>query len=264
MYPKGHYSNKGNPYLQINCFMDMDSMEITKTKAIKKYEENNYLLGRIFEIEEKNNNQKSPKNAAQATNNQYSNIKEKSTGTNNSKNKKNNLYNNNNKLNEGLDVTEFFEEKMEEGDYDTEEKIDSAIREFSKIYEDNKWEDRTLLKKLNEIYSNYKKEEEYLEKERTEFEKSSKKYENLISSFKNLKSNIEIKDIVDLVKQCENEGFLLEKTKKDFDKFVNEYNNNPNNLDIDDTKMIIEDVKISEDEKELPFDHQAKIITFPI
>ena len=264
MYPKSHYSNKGNPYLQINCFMDMDSMEITKTKAIKKYEENNYLLGRIFEIEEKNNNQKSPKNAAQATNNQYSNIKEKSTGIYNNKNKKNNLYNNNNKLNEGLDVTEFFEEKMEEGDYDTEEKIDSAIREFSKIYEENKWEDKTLLNKLNEIYSNYKKEEDYLEKERIEFEIASKKYENLISSFKNLKSNIEIKDIVDLVKQCENEGFLLEKTKKDFDKFVNEYNNNPNNLDIDDTKMIIEDVKISEDEKELPFDHQAKIITFPI
>ena len=51
MYQKPNYSNKGDPYLQINCFMDMDSMEITKTKAIKKYEENSYLLGRIFELE---------------------------------------------------------------------------------------------------------------------------------------------------------------------------------------------------------------------
>jgi hypothetical protein len=155
---------------------------------------------------------------------------------------------------------------MEDVDYDIEEKIDSAIREFSKIYEDNKWEDRTLLNKLNEIYSNYKKEEEYLEKERTEFEKQSKKYESLISSFKNLKSNIELKDIVDLVKQCENEGFLLEKTKKDFDKFVEEYNNNKDKAvdKNEDYNMTFENVPISPNEEELPFNHEEKIITFPI
>ena len=109
------YANKGDPYLQINCFMDMDSMEITKTKAIKKYEENSYLLGRIFEIinnEEKNDN---------------TNPEEKKP--------KNKIENDNNKINEGLDIASFFEEKIDEGDYDTEEKIDSAIREFSKIYE---------------------------------------------------------------------------------------------------------------------------------
>ena len=50
MYQKSTYA-KQDPYLQINCYMDMDSMEITKTKAIKKYEENSYLLGRIFELE---------------------------------------------------------------------------------------------------------------------------------------------------------------------------------------------------------------------
>ena len=64
MNQKSGYSNKGDPYLQINCFMDMDSMEITKTKAIKKYEENSYLLGRIFEIindEEKNNDKSQEK-----------------------------------------------------------------------------------------------------------------------------------------------------------------------------------------------------------
>ena len=51
MNQKSGYSSKGDPYLQINCFMDMDSMEITKTKVIKKYEENSFLLGRIFELE---------------------------------------------------------------------------------------------------------------------------------------------------------------------------------------------------------------------
>ena len=154
---------------------------------------------------------------------------------------------------------------MEEGDYDTEEKIDSAIREFSKIYEDNKWEDKTLLNKLNEIYSNYKKEEEYLEKERTDFEKYAKKFENLISSFKNLKSNIELKDVVDLVKQCENEGFLLEKTKKDFERFVEEYNNDKSNNDKDENlNMIVEDVPVTKNEYELPFNHEEKIITFPL
>ena len=169
MNQKSGYSNKGDPYLQINCFMDMDSMEITKTKAIKKYEENSYLLGRIFEIinDEEKNNDKSQE-----------------------KEHKKKLENDNNKINEGLDIASFFEEKMDEGDYDTEEKIDSAIRDFSRIYEENKWEDKTLLNKLNEVYNNYKKEEDYLEKERADFEKSSKKYEELISSFKNLKSNI--------------------------------------------------------------------------
>ena len=257
MYQKS-YNNKGDPYLQINCSMDMDSMEITKTKAIKKYEENSYLLGRIFEIEEKQNISKNQSKSEQISNNKSKKEEKKSNQS-----KKSDMFNNKN--NDGLDIIEFFEEKMEDADYDTEEKIDSAIREFSKIYEENKWEDKTLLNKLNEIYSNYKKEEDYLEKERTEFEKSAKKYENLISSFKNLKSNIELKDVVDLVKQCENEGYLLENTKREFDKFVEEYNKNKNNSDKNENwNMVIEDVPISQNEKELPFNHEDKIITFPL
>ena len=241
MNQRSGYPNKGDPYLQINCFMDMDSMEITKTKAIKKYEENSYLLGRIFEIinKEENNNNLNPEE--------------------NKPKKK--IENDNNKIYEGLDIASFFEEKIDEGDYDTEEKIDSAIREFSKIYEKNKWEDKTLLNKLNEVYNNYKREEDYLEKERADFEKSSKKYEELISSFKNLKSNIELNDVINLVKQCEKEGFLQEKTKKEFEKFVEEFNKNKNNANISDTNdMIVENVEISSGEDELPFNHEDKII----
>ena len=229
MNQRSGYPNKGDPYLQINCFMDMDSMEITKTKAIKKYEENSYLLGRIFEIinKEENNNNLNPEE--------------------NKPKKK--IENDNNKIYEGLDIASFFEEKIDEGDQDTEEKIDSAIREFSKIYEKNKWEDKTLLNKLNEVYNNYKREEDYLEKERADFEKSSKKYEELISSFKNLKSNIELNDVINLVKQCEKEGFLQEKTKKEFEKFVEEFNKNKNNANISDTNdMIVENVEISSGE----------------
>ena len=257
MYPK-QYPNKGDPYLEIKCSMDMDSMEITKTKAIKKYEENCYLLGRIFEIEEQKNTKAPPENESVS-----SDVKNKKEDKkyNNQINKKNDLYSN--KSNDELDITEFFEEKMEDGDYDTEEKIESAIREFSKIYEDNKWEDKTLLNKLNEIYSNYKKEEDYLEKEKADFEKATKKYENLINSFKNLKSNIELKDIVDLVKLCENEGFLQEKTKKEFEKFVEDYNNS-NKTDFELNEMVVEDVPISPNGEELPFTHEDKIITFPL
>ena len=257
MYQKPH-NNKGDVYLQINCSMDMDSMEITKTKAIKKYEENSYLLGRIFEIEENENKSKIQQQNEPKINDNNKTVEKKI----NSNNKKNDLYSN--KSTDGLDITEFFEEKMEDADYDTEEKIDSAIREFSKIYEDNKWEDKTLLNKLNEIYSNYKKEEDYIEKERTEFEKSSKKYENLISSFKNLKSNIELKDVVDLVKQCENEGFLLDKTKRDFERFVDEYTNDKIDLDKNENfGMVVENVEISKNGEELPFNHE-KILTFQL
>ena len=103
----------------------MDSMEITKTKAIKKYEENSYLLGRIFELEK--------------------NIEQKNSNVKEIPNKNKSDFNN--KIYEGLDISSFFEEK-DENDYDTEEKIDSALREFSKIYEENKWTDKTLLNKL--------------------------------------------------------------------------------------------------------------------
>ena len=153
---------------------------------------------------------------------------------------------------------------MDEGDYDTEEKIDSAIREFSKIYEENKWEDKTLLNKLNEVYNNYKKEEDYLEKERADFEKSMKKYEELISSFKNLKSNIELKDVIELVKQCEKEGFLQDKTKKEFDKFVEDYNKNKIKDEVYDNDMIVENITISSNEEELPFSQDEKIISYPL
>ena len=239
MYQK----SKQDPYLQINCYMDMDSMEITKTKAIKKYEENSYLLGRIFELE----NELEKK---------HSNSKEIDA--------KKKTDNNNNKIFDGLDIASFFEEKMDEGDYDTEEKIDSAIREFSKIYEENKWEDKTLLNKLNEVYNNYKKEEDYLEKERADFEKSMKKYEELISSFKNLKSNIELKDVIELVKQCEKEGFLQDKTKKEFDKFVEDYNKNKIKDEVYDNDMIVENITISSNEEELPFSQDEKIISYPL
>ena len=223
--------------------MDMDSMEITKTKAIKKYEENSYLLGRIFELE----NELEKKNS----NSKEIDAKKKTD-------------NNNNKIFDGLDIASFFEEKMDEGDYDTEEKIDSAIREFSKIYEENKWEDKTLLNKLNEVYNNYKKEEDYLEKERADFEKSMKKYEELISSFKNLKSNIELKDVIELVKQCEKEGFLQDKTKKEFDKFVEDYNKNKIKDEVYDNDMIVENITISSNEEELPFSQDEKIISYPL
>lgn len=238
MYQK----SKQDPYLQINCYMDMDSMEITKTKAIKKYEENSYLLGRIFEIE--------------------SDLEQKNNNSKEIINKKNSE--NKNKIFEGLDISSFFEEKMDEGDYDTEEKIDSAIREFSKIYEENKWTDKTLLNKLNEVYSNYKKEEDYLEKERADFEKSMKKYEELISSFKNLKSNIELKDVIELVKQCEKEGFLQDKTKKDFEKFVDDYKNNKIKEEEYNNDMIVENITISSNEEELPFTPEEKIISYPL
>ena len=239
MYQKSTYA-KQDPYLQINCYMDMDSMEITKTKAIKKYEENSYLLGRIFELESDLEKQNSNPKEIESKQKQE----------------------NKNKICEGLDIASFFEEKMDEGDYDTEEKIDSAIREFSKIYEENKWEDKTLLNKLNEVYNNYKKEEDYLEKERADFEKSMKKYEELISSFKNLKSNIELKDVIELVKQCEKEGFLQDKTKKEFDKFVEDYKNNKIKEDEYNNEMIVENITLSSNEEELPFTQDEKIISY--
>ena len=76
-----------------------------------------------------------------------------------------------------------------------------------------------------------------------------------------MKSNIELNDVINLVKQCEKEGFLQEKTKKEFEKFVEEFNKNKNNANNNDNNdMIVENVEISSGEDELPFNHEDKII----
>ena len=43
-----------DPQLFINCTLDMDYLEVTKSEAIRKYEENVYLLGTIFSNRENN------------------------------------------------------------------------------------------------------------------------------------------------------------------------------------------------------------------
>ena len=260
MYQKPYHSNLGNPYLQINCSMDMDSMEITKTKAIKKYEENNYLLGRIFELRENTPIKKTENNKIPTSENKTSN-----------------------KNIDDLDTAELFDDKIDDGYYDSEEKIDLALREFSKKFDDNKWEDKTILNKLNEVNTIYKKEEDFQDKEKLEIEKLSKKFENILNSLKNMKTGELIKDdVINLVKQCKEEGFIDENTLNNFNQFMENYNKNENDktnngVEIDlikdkneknkygiENKMIIEDVEISPDEKEIPFNHSEKIITFPL
>lgn len=256
MYQKPYNSSIGNPYLQINCAMDMDSMEITKTKAIKKYEENSYLLGRIFELREEVPESKNTENNIISTT--VNKIKKKE--------------------NDDIDTTELFEERIDDGYYDIEEKVDSALREFSKKFENNKWEDKKILDKLIEMSNIYKKEEDFQEKEKLEFEKSSKKFENILNLFKNMKTGeIKKNEVIDLVKQCKEEGFIDEKTLNNFNEFIEKYNKIENDEEINDfdieindknkdsgNKMEIEDVIISPDEKEIPFTHKDKIITIPL
>ena len=79
-----------------------------------------------------------------------------------------------------------------------------------------------------------------------------------------MKTNIELKDVIGLVNQCEKEGFLQDKTKKEFEKFVQDYNKNKINIEQNDD-MIVENITISSNEEELlPFNHEAKIITYPL
>ena len=260
MYQKPYHSNIGNPYLQINCSMDMDSMEITKTKAIKKYEENSYLLGRIFELRD--------------------NIPAQKTGNNKISTPENKTLKKNI---DDLDIIELFDDKIDDGYYDSEEKIDLTLREFTKMFDDNKWEDKTILNKLIDVNTIYKKEEDFQDKEKLEIEKLSKKFENILNSLKNMKTGELVKDdIINLVNQCKEEGFIDEKTLNNFNQFMENYikcendktndgeevdlikdKNDKNKFGIE-NKMIIEDVEISSDEKDIPFNHSEKIITFPL
>jgi len=318
--------NKNTYNLELNvlCTMDMDALEITKTNSIRKYEENAYLLGNIFSIEEqKNNNNNDNNNNNNNINNNNNNNDNNNDNNNNNKNNENNNNNNNIKDNNNIDnnkdnnndnnkdnnnndsnninnnntnsdnndididinkspntndnkmdldidldfaendllssseysintsssiqntlkkeILNLFDYKIDgDEDMDVEEHLQRLIRKCNN--EKNNINEE-ILNEINNLYSEYKKEENLLNKKKKEFNEHNKQYENIITNLRGIKNQIDEKIIEDLTNQADNINVLPNTYKE---------------------SRYYEIKEVDKIDKEYPFNENSKIILCPL
>ena len=171
-----------NPHLQINCSMDMDALEITKTYAIKKYEENIYLLGNIFDLSDNRIIENDEENLLEKNFQNYNKI-------NNTKNNNNNLSEENEEEDTLNEVIDFFDKNKEDDneDMDQDEKMDRLLRDIRKKDEKNNGINQKLIEQLNDAYESYKDTKDLLIKKENKFKEHNREFENLMSKMKGYK-----------------------------------------------------------------------------
>lgn len=173
-----------NPQLQISCWMDMDSFEITKTESIKKYEENIYLLGTIFRMDI------SDKDYTQ-------NIQEDSED----ENEINNIF---------IDK----ENNDRDDDMDQDERIERYISEINNKAKNGKIKNTQIVTQLNDTYKELKNEEIFLKNKKQMFKEGIKNYENVISTLKNSKNSENEEHYKNILKKAENMGIVTDTFKQ--------------------------------------------------
>ena len=133
-----------NYQYQMTCSMDMDSFEITKAESIKKYEENVYLLGTIFNMNTPNTEIPSA-------------IEEDSEG-------------------EDEINSIFIDKENNEGDddMDQDERIERLIGEINTKSKNGKIQNTELVSQLNEAYKQLKNEEREQKKRKKKQNNASK------------------------------------------------------------------------------------------
>ena len=212
-----------NPHLQINCSMDMDALEITKTYAIKKYEENIYLLGNIFDLSDN-----------RIIENDEENLLEKNFQN---FNKLNNIKNNNNNLSEENEeedtlnkVIDFFDKNKEDDneDMDQDEKMDRLLRDIRKKDEKNNGINQKLIEQLNDAYESYKDTKDLLIKKENKFKEHNREFENLMSKMKGYKGFYDEKFFNEIIEKSKSLGLITETFKQ-----LESYEKNPDNLNKD-------------------------------
>jgi hypothetical protein len=212
-----------NPHLQINCSMDMDALEITKTYAIKKYEENIYLLGNIFDLSDN-----------RIIENDEENLLEKNFQN---FNKLNNIKNNNNNLSEENEeedtlneVIDFFDKNKEDDneDMDQDEKMDRLLRDIKKKDEKNNGINQKLIEQLNSAYESYKDTKDLLIKKENKFKEHNREFENLMSKMKGYKGFYDEKFFNEIIEKSKSLGLITETFKQ-----LESYEKNPDNLNKD-------------------------------
>ena len=209
-----------NPHLQINCSMDMDALEITKTYAIKKYEENIYLLGNIFDLSDN-----------RIIENDEENLLEKNFQN---FNKLNNIKNNNNNLSEENEeedtlnkVIDFFDKNKEDDneDMDQEEIMNRLLRDIINKDEKNNGINQKLIEELNSAYKSYKETKELLNNKENKFKEHNRKFEDLMNKMKGYKGFYDEKFFNEIIEKSKNLGLITETFRQ-----LESYEKNPHNL----------------------------------
>ena len=212
-----------NPHLQINCSMDMDALEITKTYAIKKYEENIYLLGNIFDLSDN-----------RIIENDEENLLEKNFQN---FNKLNNIKNNNNNLSEENEeedtlnkVIDFFDKNKEDDneDMDQEEIMNRLLRDIINKDEKNNGINQKLIEELNSAYKSYKETKELLNNKENKFKEHNRKFEDLMNKMKSYKGFYDEKFFNEIIEKSKNLGLITETFRQ-----LESYEKNPHNLNKD-------------------------------
>ena len=214
-----------NPQLQINCSMDMDALEITKTYAIKKYEENIYLLGNIFDLNDTRKIENDSENLLEKI---FQNYNKESTANNN---KRNINISEENEEEESLnEVIDFFDKNKEDDneDMDQEEKMDRLLRDIIHKDEKNNGINQKLIEELNSAYKSYKETKDLLIKKENKFKEHNKEYEALISKMKGCKSVDNEHLFNDIIEKAKKLGIITETFKQ-----LESYEKNKNNLNAD-------------------------------
>ena len=183
-----------NYQYQMTCSMDMDSFEITKAESIKKYEENVYLLGTIF-------NMNTPNTDIPST------IEEDSEG-------------------EDEINSIFIDKENNEGDddMDQDERIERLIGEINTKSKNGKIKNTELVSQLNEAYKQLNSEENFISNKKKNFKDNMKTYENIISTLKNTK-NVEKEEYFNTILEKANNLGVVSETYKQIEKKDEEKNN---------------------------------------
>ena len=213
-----------NPHLQINCSMDMDALEITKTYAIKKYEENIYLLGNIFDLSDNRIIENDEENLLEKNFQNYNKI-------NNTKNNNNNNLSEENEEEDTLnEVIDFFDKNKEDDneDMDQDEKMDRLLRDIRKKDEKNNGINQKLIEQLNDAYESYKDTKDLLIKKENKFKEHNREFENLMSKMKGYKGFYDEKFFNEIIEKSKSLGLITETFKQ-----LESYEKNPDNLNKD-------------------------------
>ncbi len=212
-----------NPHLQINCSMDMDALEITKTYAIKKYEENIYLLGNIFDLSDNRIIENDEENLLEKNFQNYNKI-------NNTKNNNNNLSEENEEEDTLNEVIDFFDKNKEDDneDMDQDEKMDRLLRDIRKKDEKNNGINQKLIEQLNDAYESYKDTKDLLIKKENKFKEHNREFENLMSKMKGYKGFYDEKFFNEIIEKSKSLGLITETFKQ-----LESYEKNPDNLNKD-------------------------------
>ena len=224
MNNKNYQNQKNfNPHLQINCSMDMDALEITKTYAIKKYEENIYLLGNIFDLSDNRIIENDEENLLEKNFQNYNKI-------NNTKNNNNNLSEENEEEDTLNEVIDFFDKNKEDDneDMDQDEKMDRLLRDIRKKDEKNNGINQKLIEQLNDAYESYKDTKDLLIKKENKFKEHNREFENLMSKMKGYKGFYDEKFFNEIIEKSKSLGLITETFKQ-----LESYEKNPDNLNKD-------------------------------